>query len=286
MLQETTAPSLNITARANLGHPAPLSATHAATAPLIASLIEPMSFSEPCSPAAPRYVDPEVDNQEAGTGAALPDLPERLQSLGLYEEYQRFKDDHMWRMQGNRRATLQLTNEELAVRSVGRRQASQTHFQQRYGTFQDWKYRRTMSYWIAVFFLQGSILFAYDGLVGYMPRLYNLPFIKGLRNWPVFFGGILFFLGAYFACLETVKDLEPCRKEGGNPFTRKPVLHPEEPDVSRWPYLAALSYFIGTLIYPVGAVCDLFSGKSDLTEIVVGLASNSRWLLFRCRRLI
>lgn len=74
-----------------------------------------------------------------------------------------------------------------------------------YPSWETWKFRRTLSYWIAVMFLEGSMLFVI-GAAFSMAKITknNERYEKALVVTPYFIGGLCFTVGAYAGVLEVI----------------------------------------------------------------------------------
>ena len=77
-------------------------------------------------------------------------------------------------------------------------------------TWENWNFARTLSYWIAILYLEGSVLFCIGGafsLTSLVDATDELR--KGLVGGPYFAGGVCFGLGAYCGVLQVLNlDLE------------------------------------------------------------------------------
>jgi hypothetical protein len=212
----------------------------------------------------PRFGRSEEPSGSAGGGrsrspvADLPDLTEHLQSLGLYEEYQRFKDGYMKWRQG----AAQGARGEASADAFEERQ--QRDFEDWCPTFRVWKWRRTISYWVTVTFFEGSLLFTISSLIGCLPMAKEHKVGRALIVWPYFIGGCFFQLGAYFMCLEIVN----LRNHGPAdfwPFARKETLaRLAAVKVSKNPYFSAMSFFFGCMLYNIPLLIEL--GGVELPE--------------------
>lgn len=260
--QLTVHPSLRVTDPAVMmatRSPALLSESGSSSSQADQTLLNGNRIRAPSDTPSPRPKRPNSGVED------LPDLTDRIQSMGLYEEYQSFRQGYLnWRQRGHQGARGEIT-EDLSSRQqhVIRTNA----FEKYYPTFNVWKWRRSMSYWIAVFFLEGSIIFTVASFLACVPEQLQAPVpkMKAMTAWPNIFGGILFTLGAYFMCLECVNLMKSDDQWTYWPFNFKEVFSHLDAldDVSHWPFLASITYLIGTIIFPVGLVAAVFE---DLTS--------------------
>lgn len=84
--------------------------------------------------------------------------------------------------------------------------ASHTSWVFWYPTWDAWKFQRTLTYWISVLYLEGSILFSVGAAFSMCGDLMEKrdTFEKSLVTTPYFVGGICFTLGSYLGVLEVV----------------------------------------------------------------------------------
>lgn len=225
--------------------------------------------SSPRSTASPVIASPLVPGSPGAATCGrtrsvsdLPDLTSRIQSMGLYEEYQRFRDGYLrWRGQGHQGARGEHTAEVLASRATDRQ------FEKCFPTYSAWKFWRTMSFWIAVFFTQGSWLFVFASLFACFPRYTKRHDFKALTAWPTLIAGTFFWLGSYMMCLESVHLFQRDREKQWSPFPSGEFF--EDNERSRWPYLASLMYFLGCTVFTVDLVAGLFTPLDGLLEVLL-----------------
>lgn len=218
----------------------------------------------------------------------LPDLTDRIMSMGLYEEYQKFREGNLiWRGGGHQGARGEPTAQALD-RSPERQHRS--FLQSFYPSFDTWHWRRTASYWIAISFLEGSLLFLFGSAFGFaadsgwrvsLDHHVNLRLNKALSVWPSLFGGVFFCFGAYLMCLESMNVMRGRDSWKTNLFNVPSVLayldecNEQNPEVTRTPYLASMSYFVGTLIFPVALVANLWIHLSPANNLLFATIPNT-----------
>ena len=69
-----------------------------------------------------------------------------------------------------------------------------------YPNWSTWKFRRTLSFWIAITYIEGSLLF----LIGGLAAMLELGSEQALITTPYFVGSICFTLGSYAGLLEVL----------------------------------------------------------------------------------
>ncbi|CAE7214638.1 unnamed protein product [Symbiodinium necroappetens] len=136
-------------------------------------------------------------------------------SMGLYEEYQKFRAGNaQWRRGLAGGARGELTAEALSTEE----RRTRTFIQSFFPSFEAWHWRRTASYWIAIFFTEGSLLFVLGSCFGYAgdsgwrassSAHVNAHLVKALSIWPSLFGSAFFSCGAILMCLETMNVMRP-----------------------------------------------------------------------------
>jgi len=128
----------------------------------------------------------------------LPDLMDRIDQMGLTEEYLCFRQRYLgWRQGDTQGAFGELTSNQL------REQNKKGGWGFWYPTVQEWQWRRTLSYWIAVTFLEGSLFFTISSFLWCYPeRLGRLE--ATVTTWGYVAGKVNFFVCTYLMCLETI----------------------------------------------------------------------------------
>jgi len=211
-------------------------------------------------PPEPPESPPSVTSFERRACRELPNLNDRIDAMGLSQEYSDFRERYMgWRTGSAQGARGELTPANLAIQNAG--------FGYWYPSTDVWTFQRTMSYWIAVTFFEGALFFAISSF------LYCYPDILGIYSFAVTTGGYIcgklnFFICTYLMCLEVVnlsserEHLETSFVEtfafNYSPFAyRKAFGNLQKMGVGPWPYVASLTYFIGVGIFAVGLAAEL-----------------------------
>lgn len=147
-------------------------------------------------------------------------------------------------------------------------------------TWRTWNFTRTLSYWIAILYLEGSVLFVIGGAFS-MTELVgqDLRLEQGLVDGPYFAGGVCFGLGAYCGVLQVLnvhnKDSKrqlvwcgSCRQWSKAAKT-----------VGKSAAAAYLTYFVGALLFQVGVGGGLVQNKQVSTCILLQFGINSVCLI-------
>lgn len=173
--------------------------------------------------------------------------------MGLYDEYSRFRRGYLqWRQGNHSGACGEHTATALALGE--RRTTERVNLERWYPTYAIWSWNRTTSYWIAVLFTEGSLLFFIGSIFSCFPDELGRQY-KALASWPTVFGGVQFNVAAYLMCLETMNVGRPPEEWRYQPFAVKSILRQLDElqtagqEVTRLGYFISLSYFVGTLIY-------------------------------------
>ena len=129
-------------------------------------------------------------------------------------------------------------------------------------TWRTWNFTRTLSYWIAILYLEGSVLFVIGGAFSMTDLVgLDLRLEQGLVDGPYFAGGVCFGLGAYCGVLQVLnvhnKDSKrqlvwcgSCRQWSKAAKT-----------VGKSAAAAYLTYFVGALLFQVGVGGGLVQNK-------------------------
>ena len=141
-------------------------------------------------------------------------------------------------------------------------------------SWENWRFRRTLAYWISMFYLEGSILFTVGAAFKFFPE-YHAPGdnINGTSTWlpksastatvdvPYLVGAIFFTLGGW-AGVESVLRLPELRGSGRPPIFCLAGMHHWrrlKKRVSWEPLVAYPAYLIGALLFNVNTVAGLVS---------------------------
>mmetsp|Transcript_9408 Transcript_9408/g.21392 ORF Transcript_9408/g.21392 Transcript_9408/m.21392 type:complete len:451 (-) Transcript_9408:95-1447(-) len=219
-------------------------------------------------------VGPETSDEDSGDSQAsgassfsvddLPDLTDRIRDLGLHDQYTQYRDGYMQWRQGKsagardgvlaRRPSQVLQNQMLQA------------FYQFYPSYSVWNWRRTISYWIAVTFLEGSLIFTISSFLGNMELgIHRRPMV----TWTYVFGAIHYSVCTYLMCIETININK--KKFTFWPFGwRRAIQRLSYVQVSAYPYVASVTYFIGASVYAIPVFFDLLQLEvSENVELVV-----------------
>lgn len=148
--------------------------------------------------------------------------------------------------------------EDLEERPTDVERTSFTHW---YPNWDTWKFRRTISYWVAIMFLEGSLLFVVGGaFAASRVAVGDAAASKALVAVPYLMGGVCFTLGAYAGVVETLNV-----PFSGNEGMQRLVLFLSPRDLGgQWrelrrhlswePLIGYASYMIGATLYNVNCV--------------------------------
>lgn len=180
----------------------------------------------------------------------LPDLTERLKEAGIYGEYYAYKQKYLqWRKGSAQGAAGELTAEALSAR------ADPGMFEFWYPTPSIFKWRFTIAYWKAIFFLVGSLLFTFNSCLEY----WGGPGGHGMKTRPNAIGATLFSLGCYAAYLQLI-NISTDKEE------RAVYLVPDFAELRERTQadsvIGTVAYLLGAVIFNVGAAVALQEERS------------------------
>lgn len=127
----------------------------------------------------------------------LPSLMNKIDEMGLSEEYAAYRERYLaWRTGAAEGAKSDLNAVDLPkIRQKG--------FGFWYPSMEVWQWRRTLSYWIAVTFFEGSLFFTISSFFYcYAEELGRLK--AALTTWGYVGGKINFIICTYLMCIETI----------------------------------------------------------------------------------
>jgi len=204
-----------------------------------------------------------------------PDFMDRIHAMGWSEEYLAYCERYGGRQQGKRQGKL---SDGQSTRGFG----------YWYPTVEDWRWRRTLSYWIAVTFFQGSLFFTASSFL--WCNLEELGSLKRVLTQGGYIAGRAnVFVGCYLMCVQTINltnathsyanesldaergacsdsrtnsALAPALGLGAAPFHwwpfhyRTALRRLAALGAGPWPYVASIAYLTGVLIFGVGLLPD------------------------------
>mmetsp|Transcript_15299 Transcript_15299/g.40897 ORF Transcript_15299/g.40897 Transcript_15299/m.40897 type:complete len:413 (+) Transcript_15299:171-1409(+) len=183
--------------------------------------------------------------------------------MGAYGDYMEFRTGYLnWRQGGFRGAK----------RSIFIDNKTNSDFEDEqpwYAQGAAWSFNNTLSYWIAVTFLEGSIIFMISCFIGCLPEEAFGANRAPVTSWAMVIGGSFYTICTYLMCIETAnlnKD-----ELSLNPFNwRRAVEALDEAGVGPEPYIASITYFLGALVYTVPVVADLvYPSASGAMDVVL-----------------
>lgn len=188
-------------------------------------------------------------SQLSGSLDAFPDLRGRIAELGLMREYAAYRANYLnWRKGHARGAKGEITAEALQSRAE-----EGTSW---LGSYSKWQWRRTISYWVAITFFEGSLIFTITSFSANAGDRLGAN-LHPMTSWSVTAGGLCYIISTYLMCLETV-NLDRTHS------TWSPFPSPSDRErwttlgITIWPYGASVTYFVGALVYFVPIVSTLF----------------------------
>mmetsp|Transcript_33205 Transcript_33205/g.94420 ORF Transcript_33205/g.94420 Transcript_33205/m.94420 type:complete len:468 (-) Transcript_33205:187-1590(-) len=217
--------------------------------------------------------------QERLAVEALPNLTHRIEKLGLSEEYLAFKERYLAWRKGEKSGA----RGEISVDHITRPEhlAANRGFAYWYPTMQEWMWKRTLSYWIAVTFFEGSIFFTISSFMfNQEDALGN--YFSPMTLYGYCAGKVLFFLCCYFMCLQVI-NLHVCCGEGEEtanaeeeePFYWWPYRYQtalknlERAGIGALPYCVASTYLTGVFAFGLGLLVELMPWIAFGAELAV-----------------
>lgn len=191
-------------------------------------------------------------NKKVNASNELPDLMPRIEEMGWADQYLRFRQGYMnWR-QGKAHGAKGEHTEE------GFTKENEKMLSFWYPTYKAWEARRTVSFWITVFFLEGSFLFAFTGFVGTNSEPWG-DLAPAVTAQATLAGHIWYILGCYLMVFAVINLKRDSDEIWINPFRfREAVAHVHTIDLHVLSYIIANTYFWGALNYCICVPADCF----------------------------
>ncbi|CAE8709181.1 unnamed protein product [Polarella glacialis] len=229
--------------------------------------------------------------------------------MGLSEEYAAYRERYLrWRQgehQGASASEHQGARASImtSITAVGLKRRAGEFFGFWYPSMEVWQWRRSLSYWIAVTFFEGSLFFMISSFMFcYADKLGGIR--MALTTWGYVAGKVNFISCTYLICIETInltadkhkgnKNRSPSRQtsrqqrspssvsstdsesssssdadEKKQPFYfwpfryQKALRNLEELGSGPWPYYASVIYFLGVGLFSVGLVAEFIPGLPE-----------------------
>jgi len=225
---------------------------------------------------------PEVDRQpphlqrvssmEREAVRNLPQFHDRVHMLGYYQEYRAYRDRYVAWHNPDRPATGgepgTFFSPSMDVRAFVDRNRNRG-FRYWYPSMADWMFRRTLSYWIAVTFFEGSIFFTTSSFLSNYPDELG-QYFQSMTTFGYVAGKINYFVCTWFMCLETVNLTAEEHTSAGSPHgaaenrafscwpfhCRTALENLEKLGAGPYPYYASVVYFIGVNTFLVGLIAE------------------------------
>lgn len=195
---------------------------------------------------------------------SLVDLTNRLRELGVEGDYLRYRRQYRkWR------ARTATDRRNLRTGEDGAGEAADPYkFEFWYPTPAIFKWRFTAAYWTAILFVLGSLLFTYSAGIGCLTKTLRWSHQSQtmMTTWPNFIGGVSFVLGAYCGYVQLINL--PTDDNDRLVFFKvnwRTVLQRAE-TVSA---VGTLAYFVGALLFQVGATLAVLPFELDHTGAVL-----------------
>ena len=145
--------------------------------------------------------------------------------------------------------------------------------------WENWRFRRTLAYWITMMYLEGSILFAVGGIFAFFPVYFGPVAAKlaalsaSLVSAPYLIGSVAFTLGSWAGVEELFRI--PRLRGSQRPIvfccTRPEVWHMVRSATPWEARVAYASYFVGALLFNVACTAAYFARSERDTESWVWL---------------
>jgi len=182
---------------------------------------------------------------------SLPDLTDRIAKLGLMKEYQRFRQGYLnWRQGWHQGARGEATHSGF--------EAERVRMQFLEPSEEEFKWRKTISYWIVTCTLEGSFIFIFTSLNSCYPDFWG-RLVEAVTTRSTFVGGSFFYLSTYMVCFEVMNLKCEHDEIRWNPFNiPRHLKHCEDIGLRTWPFLAGVLYFIGANFFQVNLTISLF----------------------------
>ena len=119
-----------------------------------------------------------------------------------HSEHDEIYSDHSESLMEDRRGSISKDRSRSADDKDNRESVADREFDHWYPNWETWQFRRTLSYWVSILFVEGSVLFIL-GAAFAMTELAkeSSANMQALVSTPYFVGGICFTLGAYAGML-------------------------------------------------------------------------------------
>ena len=124
-----------------------------------------------------------------------------------------------------------------------------------YPNWDTWHFRRTLSYWVSVMFLEGSLLFCIGGIFSMMPEsLMTKGNTQALELTPYLVGGMAYTLGSYAGVLEVLNVRN--KDDGLADYCFKGTKHYwDMRNYLGWePIAGYFAYMFGAVLYDVNCI--------------------------------
>lgn len=239
-------------------------------------IIDPRTEEVDATPQSQSHISDRlrVASVERIAVSGLPNLTDRIDAMGLTGEYRAYRERYQaWRNGSAEGAVGSLQASDLSRRYAG--------FGYWYPSKEVWAWRRTLSFWIAVTFFEGSVFFTVSSfLLCYEQHLAH--YSSAVTTYGYIAGKVNFLLCTYLMCVETVNlsagddtvdmsfDVRPSVAFIGFewwPFNvRTAVRRLKRLGAGPYPYYASIMYFAGVNAFLIGLVAEFLALPHDVAS--------------------
>lgn len=149
-----------------------------------------------------------------------------------------------------------------------------------YPTPSIFRWRHTNSYWTAITFILGSLLFTFNAAVGVRAPPWSAETLSTMESWPNFIGGCFFCIGCHASYLQLINV--PTDESSHTVLwcadwkAVREVVHPVS-------IAGTLSYYLGAVLFQLGCVLPILPGikaSNDVKQVVIGIPNVVGSILF------
>mmetsp|Transcript_54328 Transcript_54328/g.117577 ORF Transcript_54328/g.117577 Transcript_54328/m.117577 type:complete len:540 (+) Transcript_54328:71-1690(+) len=188
----------------------------------------------------------------AKSSPGLPDLTTTWDDSDLNEKYMIWRNDYKaWRMGFATGARGEATVEGL-------RNTNDANFRYWFPDQAAFDFRKTISYWISIGMLEGSILFAFGAYFSMSPT--RPEYSRLLVDRPYFIGSLFYTFSTYMLVFEMI-NLDVKKGEPKHYFLCSWSELRSKYHLELWSVGGALIYFVGALLYQIPSAAALVSER-------------------------
>jgi len=188
----------------------------------------------------------------------LHDFTQEFVERGYHEEYCSWRDQYLRWRKGDAKGAKGENAHETHMRN------QKKTFEYWYPTVSSWTLRRSASYWVAVFFTEGCILFIWVPVITLLPHDESSDLLYSVTSLPTWFGGTMFLIGCYLGYFELI-NMDTDVSEHVNyiwcDWRELITLLDKNPVTS---ILGWAVYFVGAVFFEVALTAALFDLSTAL----------------------